>query len=216
MSRAGGLARESILDSAERHFALHGVENASLRDIAVDAGQRNNSAVAYHFGDRAGLAAAVFSRSMSVINDARKDQLAVLESDGADSVEALVDILVSPLARHVASSEGWYGRFLARNRADRIAREVRGGLPESDIVREVLVRLSRQMEVPSRVSTSRLDHVMNHYTAALAGWEWARDRGEPRMSADELRTDLVATSSGLLTAPVVASTNRKLMRQGST
>lgn len=210
---AGLDAREAILDSAERLFAIHGVENASLRDIASEAGQRNNSAVAYHFGDRSGLAAAVLSRRMSVINQGRRARLAVLDGEDADNIEDLIDVLVSPLVEHVESTNAWYGRFLSRNRADRIAREVRGGLPESDVVRKVLARIGRLMDAPSGVVAARLDHVVNHYTAAIAAWEWARDRGEPRLTADDLRRDLVATSTALLNAPADAARENKQRRK---
>lgn len=200
MPRSTGSPREALLDAAERLFAIHGVANASLRDVAAEAGQRNNSAVAYHFGDRAGLAAAVLSRSMSVINEHRFILLDQVDSSGTETVEELVDVLVTPLAVHVESTNRWYGRFLSRNRADRISREVRGGLPESEVVMRILKRLAHQIDAPVRIREARLDHMMNHYTAALAGWEWARDRGEPRLSAEELRRELVATSVAMVTA----------------
>ena len=47
-------ARELIIVAAERLIAERGVD-VPLRDIAAAAGQRNNSAVQYHFGSRDGL-----------------------------------------------------------------------------------------------------------------------------------------------------------------
>ena len=204
MRRIAAETRDAILDSAEREFAIHGAENASLRDIAVRAGQRNNSAVQYHFGDRDGLVAAVFARSMDAINTDRIARLAEL-GDGATAAD-LVEILLIPLVDHVERTGGWYGRFLARNRFDRIAREVRGGLPASVVVRDIGRRLTVFLpDVPRRVRNARLEHVMNHYTAALASWEWARDRGEPRPTADELRAELLATCTAMVLAQPIDS-----------
>lgn len=196
--------RAAILDAAEREFAIHGAENASLRDIAIRAGQRNNSAVQYHFGDRDGLVAAVFARSMDVINTDRIARLSDTRDDV--TVAGLVEILLVPLVEHVERSNGWYGRFLARNRFDRIAREVRGGLPASVVVRDIGRRIEALLsETPRRIRAVRLEHVMNHYTAALASWEWARDRGEPRPNADELLAELLATCTAMVLAPPIGS-----------
>jgi AcrR family transcriptional regulator len=194
----GETARDALVDAGERLFAVHGVEAASLRDIASAAGQRNNSAVQYHFGGRDGLAAAVYSRGMSPIN---RDRLAMLADLRSDTVRGLVAVLLEPLATHVDASAGWYGRFLARNRFDRVAREVRGGLPESEVLRHVTRRLGALLTaLPGSVRTARMEQMVNHYVAALASWEWARDRGERRLAPAELREDLVSTCSAMLGA----------------
>lgn len=200
MARPGDASRESLIIAAERLFAVHGVEHASLRDIALSAGHRNNSAVQYHFGDRDGLVAAVYSRGMEPINHER---LAMLASNDRDSLDVLVDALLSPLARHVERSGGWYGRFLARNRFERIARDVRGNLPESVVLRRITGRIgSLLVDLPRDVRAARLEQVVNHYVAALASWEWARDRGEPRLALEVLRSDLVSTCIAMLEAEV--------------
>ena len=51
-------ARTQLLLAGERLIAEFGPE-VSLRDVAVAAGQRNNSAVHYHFGSRDGLIKAI-------------------------------------------------------------------------------------------------------------------------------------------------------------
>lgn len=206
--------RTAILDAAEREFAVHGAENASLRDIAQRAGQRNNSAVQYHFGDRDGLVAAVFSRSMDRINLDRIERLAAIGDDA--TVPELVGTLLVPLIDHVERTNGWYGRFLARNRFDRIARDVRGGLPATVVVRDITRRLDeRLVGMPRRVRNMRLESVINHYTAALASWEWARDRGEIRPSADELREELMATCTAIFLAPPIVSGSRTPKKEKS-
>lgn len=53
---AGAVA---ILDAAERLMGRYGIEGVSLRQITIAAKMGNNSAIAYHFGDRYGLLLAV-------------------------------------------------------------------------------------------------------------------------------------------------------------
>jgi len=48
-------AREVLLDTAERLLGEKGIEGASMRQIAAEAGQGNNSVVQYHFGSKTGL-----------------------------------------------------------------------------------------------------------------------------------------------------------------
>jgi AcrR family transcriptional regulator len=54
--------RARLLDAAERLFATRGVDGASTREITEAAGQRNTSAVTYHFGSRAGMLSAILAR----------------------------------------------------------------------------------------------------------------------------------------------------------
>lgn len=46
--------KESLLREAKKHFALYGLEGASLREICREA-EANVSAVKYHFGNKEGL-----------------------------------------------------------------------------------------------------------------------------------------------------------------
>ena len=108
-------ARIRILEAAERLFAEFGIEGVSLRQIAAAAGQRNTSAVAYHFGSKPGLVAALYEWRMTPINARRLQLLAAAE---APSVETYVRSLVQPLADVLTQAEAegrpsWYLRFLA-------------------------------------------------------------------------------------------------------
>lgn len=116
-------ARIRILEAAERRFAEDGIEAVSLRQIAAESGQRNTSAVAYHFGTRAALVAAVYEHRMTPVNERRLELLAAL-ADGKGSersvrtVRTYVRALVEPLAETLSDAEkegrpSWYLRFLA-------------------------------------------------------------------------------------------------------
>ncbi len=111
----------ALIAHAERMFAERGVEAVSLRDVNTAAGQRNHSAAQYHFGDRAGLIAAVYESRMSVVNERRVRMLQELDASGRDDdLAALVEVLVVPMVEVVAETAGWYGRFVAQLRWDRV------------------------------------------------------------------------------------------------
>ncbi|WP_439105624.1 TetR/AcrR family transcriptional regulator [Congregibacter sp.] len=67
--------REQLLDAAEELFLAEGPDNVSLRAIVRHAGQRNQSALQYHFGNRAGLLAAIRHRRMSQLETRRSELL---------------------------------------------------------------------------------------------------------------------------------------------
>jgi len=106
-------SRTRILHAAERLFAERGVGNVSLREIGERAGQRNNSAVQYHFGDQSGLIQSLYDLRLVPLNEKR---LAMLSEVTDPDVEDLARIYVLPLAEAVTLSGGsWaYARFLDR------------------------------------------------------------------------------------------------------
>ena len=108
-------ARIRILEAAERRFAEDGIQAVSLRQIAADSGQRNTSAVAYHFGTRTALVGALYEHRMTPINERRLEFLA---SHPDADVHTYVRALVEPLAQTLTDAEkagrpSWYLRFLA-------------------------------------------------------------------------------------------------------
>ena len=122
MDSRSAATRVALIETAERLFAEQGIEAVSLRDVSRAAGQRNHSAAQYHFGDRAGLVAAVYEHRMRDVNERRQAMLATVAAD--DVRVARRRRSSSPLAGVVAETDGWYGRFLARTQWDPFASEV--------------------------------------------------------------------------------------------
>ena len=60
-----------LLDAAARLFAERGVDNVSIAEIVRSAGQRNTSAVHYHFGGRDQVLQAVLARHVSELAERR-------------------------------------------------------------------------------------------------------------------------------------------------
>jgi TetR/AcrR family transcriptional regulator len=59
--------RDAILDAAERLFAERGFTGVSTREIAADAGLRNQASLYHHFRDKEALYEAVLARGLTPI-----------------------------------------------------------------------------------------------------------------------------------------------------
>lgn len=195
-----------MIEVAERMFAERGIDGVSMRDVAAAAGQKNNSAVQYHFGGRDGLVLEVFRRRMFEINRAREEFLARLDEQGrGNDVRSLVEAVILPLADHLrdAGTDSYYAQFIARVAPSvEFANSDLAAVTESS--REVAVRLMRALDhLPRRVAVVRVDLVLNMAVAALAVFEQRRMSGNVIVDADfdETVHHLVDMSVGALRAP---------------
>jgi len=66
-ARAPRTTRDVILDTAERHFAERGFDGVSVREIAGDAGLKNQASLYHHFRHKRDLYEAVLSRGIDPI-----------------------------------------------------------------------------------------------------------------------------------------------------
>jgi AcrR family transcriptional regulator len=200
----GVATREALVETAERLFAEQGIETVSLRDVSKAAGQRNHNAAQYHFGDRAGLVAAVYDHRMRLVNERRHAMLATAAAEGrTDDVPTLVAAVLVPLTDVVAETAGWYGRFLARTQWDTFASGVVGELPVLSSYRHAVELLVAALpDLPRPVIANRIDQMGALLIGTVPGWEWRLHRDEPALPLDDLQTDLTTTITAVLTAPV--------------
>jgi AcrR family transcriptional regulator len=188
--------RELLIVTAERLFAERGFDAVSLREIAAAAGTRNTGAGQYYFGDKDALVRAVFEFRAPVLNTRRTALL-----DGApawpDELRGVLDALIRPLAEQIGTSR--YVGFLARLQADHV-RAVHLDPTTSSSFRRCRRELERRLpEVPTEVFRRRFRLAVRVAVAALADHERSTSR-RPR-DLDDLITDLLDASAGLLRAP---------------
>ena len=91
------------MDTAERLFAMEGVEQVKLVDVSREAGQKNRNAAQYHFGDRVGLINAVLDKHSNMIAEQRRAMLDQLEQQTETTLRELIEAQVLPIANHVQS-----------------------------------------------------------------------------------------------------------------
>jgi AcrR family transcriptional regulator len=95
---------DKIIRAAEVLMAERGIDNVTFAEITRAAGQRNNSAVPYYFGDRAGLIRAVLAQHTGPIAERRRGLLDAIDPD--PTLHQLADALVTPIAEEVMHAEG--------------------------------------------------------------------------------------------------------------
>jgi len=120
--RDAEVARETILEAAERVFAREGFDGARIDNIAAEAGY-NKSLLFHYFGDKEGLYLAVVGRLKTCLNSELSEPLTVFAEScseiNADRVRLFLEMIVKRyldfLAAHPnnlrimawESAEGW-------------------------------------------------------------------------------------------------------------
>jgi AcrR family transcriptional regulator len=181
--------RERLMSAAEVHIAQAGL-SVSLRDIALGAGIRNNSAVNYHFGDREGLIEAIVLTRAEHTEQARVQGLAELPEDA--SLRDLVSLLVVPLLT-VPYDEGatHYARFLDQVRSHWVFSRGMEDPKRFPVSREILRRIGQQLDLPSPVRKRRLVALSTALFALAADRERALADQRPAYEPDEVTDMLV-------------------------
>ncbi len=91
-------AKQKIIHAAGDLFSRNGIDMVSQKQILEAAGQRNASAIQYHFGSREGLLRAVFEQGVARIDTRRNEILDELEAlDRPLVLNDYVTALVIPL-----------------------------------------------------------------------------------------------------------------------
>lgn len=104
MPRDASDTKTALLDQAERLFAERGVWAVTNREITEAAGQKNVSALNYHFGSRSALLGAVLARRGRELELRRAEMLAALPGDAP--TRDLVHVLVAVYAGALGASGG--------------------------------------------------------------------------------------------------------------
>jgi TetR/AcrR family transcriptional regulator len=94
--------RDLILDAAERRFAERGFTGVSVREIAADAGLKNQASLYNHFRNKRALYEATLARGLDPIVEliAARDQETATDGLEQDSLEAFLDRVLDYLQEH--------------------------------------------------------------------------------------------------------------------
>lgn len=215
--------RLALLRAAERLILTDGVAAVSLREIAVEAGQRNHSAVLYHFGDKRGLLDAILERHSQPIQTGWIATLKHVESWGALDLPKLVSLLVRPIVDKLDDADG--GRAyvvvcaeLLSNRQFALttmrAARADGALAICEKIVEHLPSLPpallelRMTRVASMIYTGTVDYLR----LSEAGAEITREAFVTDL-IEAIVAMLSAQSAERLTAPIVAEASGVMPRR---
>ncbi len=99
-----GDAKLALIRAGEELFARAGIHGTRINELTERAGQRNQSALHYHFGSRDGLLQAIVERHVSVVDGERADLLNVVGAQA--TLRQLVAVVVTPLAGELRTPSG--------------------------------------------------------------------------------------------------------------
>lgn len=201
--------REALVKAAEQLFAEQGIEAASLNEITRLAGQKNRSALGYHFGNREALLDAVLRRHSDGIGEVRAGLLAALTPHSP--LRAVVEALVLPLAAKLDDPDGGaaYLRICAqmfaseelhsfRLRADRTRRS-------DTLMQALLPRIPAlppaQAKLRMQLVGSFLFHSLSDHAALQASLSGPQKKQQNRLFINHLIDCIVAMLSVVPQSP---------------
>jgi AcrR family transcriptional regulator len=206
---AATTTRDKLLDAAARLYAERGIADVSIAEIVREAGQRNASALHYHFGSRDGVLVALLERH---IPDIRKRRVELLEhalaQPGGD-VRSAVEAIVRPLTEFAHG--GWRERAYLRygsdlvNKLDRASPAVRDLLHETSGYEAWDLFKDRCPQVPLRIWVERRVICMaliGRAAADRAALDDVDDPDDNRLPDDEWVDNLIDMVIGAMTAPI--------------
>lgn len=104
--------KNSIMRAAEKLIAEGGVENISIKEIVTAAGQKNESALQYHFRNLSGLLDAIHEQRSEQVQTKRAESLtAVLKKSSEPSLRQLCALMVEPTFQ-LARSDIEFRRYI--------------------------------------------------------------------------------------------------------
>lgn len=204
-SDAAARTADDLLSMAERLFAADGVENVALTQIVAQSGQKNRSALHYHFGSRGGVLTAVLNRRLDPINARREALLAAL-ADRAPALD-VVRAVIAPLGMAVVE-EPWGADYMSVLAQVIFHPQLLGerGVEEALLsgMRHGRRRLAAiAPDLPEPLMQQRFTWLTDSVVFALA--RWVRDTAPSARTPDamaELIEQLCAYGAAGLTAPV--------------
>ncbi|MBB4933146.1 AcrR family transcriptional regulator [Lipingzhangella halophila] len=200
LSRVSTTTRELLILVAERLFAANGIGGVSLREIGIEAGQRNTSVTHYYFGNKDALVRAIFEYRMEPINAHRVRMLREIREAGREGeLRALLEALVFPIACGIIEG-GHYGQFLAHLQTDPSYRGTYGWAAASGL-REVCDHIAQTLDgMPHEIRRNRI-RMLRGLVTVTAGEMEQRGATAKEGEIPPWALDLVDAAMGLLTAP---------------
>lgn len=194
--------RVRLLDEAEMLFARSSIAGVTTRQIVESAGQRNQSAISYHFGSREGLLLEILARRGGPVDGERGRLRSVLGE--APSVHQLVRCLVEPYCRLLDTAEGRsYLRIVAQLRGRFAVWRVESDTDTTKHLGAILDELERRPALPEPLCRERIVALIMVITATTAERARGLDDGvDPNLTAEDFVNDLVDICAAIVMAPV--------------
>lgn len=200
--------QDALKRAAEKLIAERGIENVSIRDIVSEAGQKNESALQYHFKSLTGLIAAIHAERSAETQARREDLLEeLLARTPEPTLRQLCILMVKPAFDLARSDVGFrryikaFGHELALTETSALSRAVSHGAggPSGQQLAGLLKRAMPHLD--EEAYQRRMEAAVRFCSASM--FHQARQRNAFRGdSADLFFHSLMDALVGLLSAPV--------------
>jgi TetR/AcrR family transcriptional regulator, regulator of cefoperazone and chloramphenicol sensitivity len=192
--------RDRLLDAAQELFARTGSWTTPLARVVRAAGQRNESAVQYHFGSREELIYALIERDRAREMQERQARLDAI-SDDAD-LRTAVTALVLPSCAGLTEQRGRRLRMIVADVVRSIGDDQLADPRPPDLARTIQLIETAMPPMPRRVRTTRVAAAMRLLIETTAGRARTIEAGDrPLVGARTFEQDLLEMLHSLLTAP---------------
>lgn len=201
-----GDTRARLMTAAEQLFGERGLHSVTLKEINAAAGQRNESALHYHFGSKARLIDAILGQRVAAIDKHRAERIGDLLKSGKDGdLHAILRATFEPLTQLLDTAEGVrFVRFVAQvlNDPDFDLPAIALKSGYEGISRANALVAAALGDLPPEVAIQRQRMMVEMALTSLAIWT---RRGDA-MTNDTARAFFVSSlfdaMAGALTAPV--------------
>jgi AcrR family transcriptional regulator len=188
-----GDAKLALLRAGEELFAREGIHGTRINELTERAGQRNQSALHYHFGSREGLLRAIVERHVSTVDGVRAELLASLSSE--PGLRELVAVIVTPLAAELGTPSG-------RNYLRIVPQLLKSDVNPPALMETIALAELHLAALDAPLRSERIRSMIQVATTLLAARAIAIEDGE-QMHLDEpdFVTNLIEMCTALLLAP---------------
>ncbi len=210
-----------LILAAEKLFATQGIAATTIRQINAAAGQKNQSAIHYHFGSRDAILDAIMELRVTPVNIARERMIAEARARAGDrplTTDDIVHLLVDPNIDRLMAGPGphYSARFVLQLRVNhdmwrRYERTNRAWTLD-DIHAEM--RRARPF-LPKEVVRSRFRQAVNLSMISNAEIELAQERLGARFSREEAEfriEEKIGLLIALIDAPVTPGAVQALLK----
>lgn len=204
MPRDPAVTRERLVEAGRELFARHGVFTTPLKQVVDAAGQRNTSALHYHFGNREGLLFAIIATHNEGIEAEREQLLDALEAGtGVPGLHDLVASFVEPQARLLAEPHGRQFLGIVSQLVDLFDRWDESGqaVPAQALRALRLIESRLDPALPPLVRRERITRFLGLVSEALGARARQLDgKRPPALPTDQFAANLIDMAVGALSA----------------
>jgi AcrR family transcriptional regulator len=209
-----GDTRTRLILAAEKLFGERGIHGVTLKEINIAAGQRNESALHYHFGSKPALVDAIMQYRVKAIDARRMEALDALQGEGREGeLRPLLFASFMPMAELLGSEDGVrFIRFLAQVLNDpdfdlpSIA--LRSGF--DGIRKSTALIIAALGDLPPEIAIQRQRFLVEMAVSSLAIWTRHHDAVAEVAARQLFIANLFDSIAGFLTAPVSPETLESL------